>query len=337
MSKIHQSNPNARADQDFAPGELKYLVVGNACRLLDRRRTPGRIESLSEGTGFFRWRILDFEDAGKFWDVPIEDVGRFQFELNSRVEADGAVADLRARIMEFHRPLIVEASPAEREATERRLAENAEEIADWMRSRFGSDLRSERTIAELGDEISSTLATIAEEFMHSQGVADQERLTAEIYVLNPRSGEWIKGMEIVLAEMGMKDYRGTAVRSKTLFEGKGERELRRRYLSARLSFMRAMFALLGRREVKLYRGMSSEGAWRAADERFFSSWSFSRDVAESFASFAADDRVTQSYLIMRTTPIHRLFMTFLETRAMNRQYHEAEAVVIHTELDRQLC
>jgi hypothetical protein len=28
-------------DENFPPGELKFLVVGNECRLLDMRRTPG--------------------------------------------------------------------------------------------------------------------------------------------------------------------------------------------------------------------------------------------------------------------------------------------------------
>jgi len=36
-------------------------------------------------------------------------------------------------------------------------------------------------------------------------------------------------------------------------------------------------------------------------------------------------------LMRQVVPIERVFMTFLETEAMNRQFHEAEAVLLHEE------
>jgi len=335
MSKIHRSNPNAPPDREFTPGALEFLVVGNCCRLLDRRRTPGRIEALLPDSGFFRWRILDFEDAGKFWDVPIEDVVRFQFELNSRTEAPSIVADLESRIDVCRRPLIVTAQASEREATRRLLDERAQEVGDWLRARFG-----ERALGEIGGDLEaphvSALCIAMQDYMGMQGLSELERLTTQTYVLNPFSGEWIKGMEIVLAEMGFKDFVGTVVRDKGLFEGLGDKRLRRQYLLSRLGFMRAMFDLIGRRELKLYRGMSAEGPWRSGRDRYFSSWALSREVAESFASFGEDARVAHSYLIMRTFPIHRLFMTVIETSAMRAQYREEEAVVMAAPEDRLL-
>ena len=38
------------------------------------------------------------------------------------------------------------------------------------------------------------------------GVLDLERKTANQYLLNPYSGEWIKGLRIVIAEMGLIDF-----------------------------------------------------------------------------------------------------------------------------------
>ncbi len=69
MMKTHQFRTNIPSDNLFLPGELKYLVPGNKCRLLDQRRTPGKILSIDMFGGFFRWEILDFEDVGKFCDT----------------------------------------------------------------------------------------------------------------------------------------------------------------------------------------------------------------------------------------------------------------------------
>lgn len=55
---------------------------------MDLRRTPGQIESICLDSGFFRWRIKDFEDVGKYWDVPIEDVSRYQFAKSSKLIAN---------------------------------------------------------------------------------------------------------------------------------------------------------------------------------------------------------------------------------------------------------
>ena len=70
LMSIHQFNPHCLPDDKFVAGDLKYLVAGNACRLMDRRRTPGWVEEIFGEAGFFRWRILDFEDKGKYWERP---------------------------------------------------------------------------------------------------------------------------------------------------------------------------------------------------------------------------------------------------------------------------
>src|SRR5690349_21813490 len=65
-----QSDPNRAPDSEFEPGELHHLCVGNEGRLLDFRRTPVRIEKLSDESGLATVQILAFEDQGALWDLP---------------------------------------------------------------------------------------------------------------------------------------------------------------------------------------------------------------------------------------------------------------------------
>src|SRR5215471_8881040 len=76
---MYQTDPDARPDSEFAPGELRWLVTGNTGRLLDGRRTPVRVTALDLAHGYFEAEILAFEDAGARWLVPLEDVTRYQF------------------------------------------------------------------------------------------------------------------------------------------------------------------------------------------------------------------------------------------------------------------
>lgn len=82
--KTHQSNPNSKPDIYYKDGNLKYLVVGNECRLLDQRRTPGKIIKINLVAGFFVWQIDDFEDKGKFWEVEFEKIHSFQFLIHCK-------------------------------------------------------------------------------------------------------------------------------------------------------------------------------------------------------------------------------------------------------------
>jgi hypothetical protein len=157
-----------------------------------------------------------------------------------------------------------------------------------------------------------------------------EQKTADNIVLNPRSGEWVKGMLIVLAEMGLAPFDGKAIRTRDIFQGLGAKKLRRQYLVHRLAFVRAAFRLSGIEEVVLYRGMSSEKSWQ--DEKgTLKSWTFSLKVARSFADFDRGGKFRHSYLMKRTFTVTSLFMTYLETSEMNLQYKEAEALVLHNE------
>ncbi len=323
---IHQSDPNRRPDSDFMPGELALLVEGNRCRLLDGRRTPGVIESVDDGTGFFRWRISAFEDEGKNWDVPIEDVLRFQFERDVvRLDRE-QVTGLEECVERFGKKLVVEAPAGVCAATEARLREREKQARKWLKTESSFflchkdlPLRSRQGPAKLAEDL--------RRFLDEKGLLDLEVTTAETIVTNPNSGEWIKGMLIVLADMGLVTYCGKIVRTPGLFEGIGTKRRRREYLLERLAFVRAAFRLAGHSEVVVYRGMSSESDWRDLP-RAVLSCTFSLRVAKAFADFDVQSKARTSYLMKLTVPVERLWMTYCETAGFNGRYLEAEALLL---------
>ena len=324
---IHKSNPDRRPDSDFIPGELALLVPGNRCRLLDGRRTPGVIESCDHNSAVFVWRIKDFEDEGKTWTLPAEDVKRFQFEKGSgRLPAEEAQS-LRERVEGFQKPLEIRADPEIRKVTERAIIYLKGGAKSWLKinSRFFGEGRR----LDFGSrEGPASLAEDLLRYMAEHGLKDLEQRTAENIVLNPFSGELVKGMIITLAEMGLVDFQGKIPRIQGTFEGRTSQTHRKKYLIHRLAFVRAYFELLDIDEVVLYRGMSTEGEWRQCG-RSFLSCTFSQKVAGAFAEFKRGDKYRHAYLVKTTVPVDRLWMTYLETAAMNRQYLEAEALVLY--------
>jgi len=324
---IHQSNPNKRPDEDFLPGELAFLVPGNRCRLLDGRRTPGVIESCDLVSAMFRWRITAFEDEGKSWHLPAEDVRNYQFEPDSARLSPGQIEALKAQIERYQTPLLIPADETARAATEQTLEAVEQSAREWLRSqsRFFRgdaciDWGSRRGPSALGEDLLR--------YMAEYDLDAVETRTAENIVLNPASGEWVKGMLIALAEIGLVDFSGTIPRTADIFRGQGAKPLRREYLIHRLAFLRGAFHLLGIGDVVLYRGMSTERAW-TEKPRSLLSCTFSLDVAQAFAHFDRDDHYRHAYLVKTTVPVERLWMTYLETKAMNRQYLEAEALILN--------
>src|SRR5437867_501823 len=88
---VYQFNSDMLPDTYFHPGDLKYIVPGNEGRWLDPRRTPIRILEVKPASGFFVVEILDFEDKGARWEVPLESVDRCQFAQGS---AEASQADI---------------------------------------------------------------------------------------------------------------------------------------------------------------------------------------------------------------------------------------------------
>lgn len=275
---------------------------------------------------------MDFEDKGKCWDLPAEEIMRFQFTRDSKRLDNRTVSDITSAANRYQSIISIEATASERERTEKEIEAAEQEVVKWLEahSTFFQNkegLNYKERLNLNSRHGSETLARDLASYMATNGLAEMESRTAEAFVLNPNSGEWIKRMAMVLAEMGLVSYQDKVPRTADIFEGPGAKENRRRYLVSRMAFVRAYFHLLGLHEVVLYRGMSTERDL-AVRPRTFLSCTFSLKVARSMADFERDGKYRNSYLFKGAFPVKRLSMTYLETEAMNRQYKEAEALVL---------
>jgi hypothetical protein len=288
--------------------------------------------------GFFRWEISDFEDAGKHWDVTFERASAYQFKIGAPRLDLAEVVKLRSRIEALDQALAIDAGDEARLAIKRTFARETKEAALWLSEK--SEFFKANAVIDFQCRIGpASLRADFNRFMAAHGLAEIEQRTAEIQVLNPHSGDWIKAMQIAMAEVGLKAYKGSQTRSPGAFAGIGSRENRSKYVIARMAFLRAAFHKMNLSCAELYRGMSTEREWQAdtpGQYRFWSSWTFNRKVAEYFSDFAPGSWQKNSYLLKRSIPVEKLFMTFLETDAMNQQYSEAEAIVLHDDSDRTL-
>lgn len=321
---IYRSDPDAAPDSEFAPGELRLLVVGNRGRLLDARRTPVTVTSVSPDTGAFGVEIGDFEDSGANWELPLQDIDRFQFAPMSRIASPEAIAALERSAARFDRELVVECDPEARAETLRRIAAERQAVKERLGAERQDQLDVAQHIAQrVGHE---SLFALLEAAMAARGLADlDERFTAA-FVSNPHSGEFVKGHAIVLAELGLSPYRGQVVRSPTVFAGSTSKTRRTEHLIARLAFAQELWASLGYESVVLYRGMAADCLLRVSAPSSFVSATFSRDVAT--AHFEGGPATKSAALFRQDVPVSRLVMTFLETRDMNVRFKEAEAVLL---------
>ncbi|MHA1569477.1 MAG: hypothetical protein ACTSXZ_08395 [Alphaproteobacteria bacterium] len=309
------------------------LVPGNRCRLLDGRRTPGVIEAVDEKSAMFRWRITAFEDEGVCWDMTAEHVTRYQFAKDAKRLNASATEALQKRSAQLDKELVVPAREEDRARAEQEIAQAQTEATAWLKSEsvfLRSGVRLDFSQRQGPPEAADDFIR----FMAKYNLQEVETRTAANMVSNPESGEWVKGMNIVLAEMGLQGYRGKATRTEDLFAGQGAKPERTRYLIHRLAFLRAFFASLGIDSVSLFRGASMEWDWRPRGVRTFTSWTFSREVAESFSQEGLDGKFAHGYLVRRTFPVSKLLMTYIETAEMNGQFKEAEALVLTDAQDR---
>lgn len=321
---IYRFDPDALPDSHFAPGELRYLVVGNRGRLLDARRTPITITAVDPDTGGFELEIGAFEDAGARWELPLQEVHRFQFAPTSRTASLQAVAELVRAAASFDRELVVDCDPAKRRETLHRIAAERQTLRDELAEGTRKQIDLQRHIAEReGDE---KLYNLFDATMATHGVADLDERFTTAFVSNPRSGEFVKGHAIVLAELGLCPYRGQIVRNPEVFAGRLSKARREQHLIARLAFTQELWASIGRGSVTLYRGMATDGLLREPAPSSFVSATFSLEVAR--AQFEGGPTTKAAVLWRQDVPVTRLVMTFLETREMSRRFKEAEAVLV---------
>ncbi len=325
----HEQDKNMKPDEDFLEGKLSFLVKGNKCRFLDGRRTTGYIESFDDESAMFRWRITKYEDKGKHWDMPAEHIKSFQFEKDSKILSSEVVEYISQSTIKFKEKLNIEPNQEISDSTEKRIEEVKKDIIEWLKT--NSDFIKKNMNLDTSSKIGSVLlAKDLKEYMRSIKLDEIEKITTDAMVLNPNSGEWIKGMSITLAELGLTGYNGRIPRTKNIFDGKGSKKNREKYLIHRIAFVRAYFALMKIDEVILYRGMSTESDLEKF-KRTYLQCTFSLDVAKDFSDLEKDSKYKNSYILKMTCPVEKLFMTYYETEAMNRQYKEAEAIIFYDE------
>jgi len=315
---IHEFDPRRAPDSEYEPGELEWLVAGNRGRMLDPRRTPITILSIDPDTAHFGLRVEAFEDQGAIWHLPLESVTRFQF---ARGSARAVAADLER----FDQPLAIACDAARGQETREAIAARAAQAEHWIRERNGLG-RAGREIDFSSLTGSASLASDLLAYMREHDLDDVEKDFSRGWASNPRSGEMVKGHRIVLAELGLVPYVGSVVRAPSLFGGRWSRERRALHVQARLGFVRALFRLLGRETVVLYRGLCCNGPPEAPPNETFVSASFSFDVARSCTGEI--DAAGIGVLLRQPVSVERLFMTYLETAALNDPFREAEAVLL---------
>lgn len=327
----HQNDLNKRPDSDFIKGEFSLLVEGNKCRLLDGRRTEGFVEKIHTDSGMFKWRITKYEDAGSYWLMPFESIDNFQFEKDSSRLEDHIVSKFKSISDEFNKSFEVPKNTAVDLKYDFLLKEGKEKAVQFLKHRpdFMEIKDTKTSKLDMVDyKGHPSLFSALDDFMHVYELKELEDLTQKLMVLNPNSGEWIKGLLITMADMGLTSFKGKLIRDPSLFSGKGTKENRAKYIAYRLGFVRAYMELLGMDKVTLFRGMSTPHDW-VKIHRSLLPCTFNYQVASDFSDLKLDGEYENSYVIKATTPVDKLFMSFIETKAMNNQYNEAEAVIIY--------
>lgn len=319
---IYQSDSERAPDEDYEPGVLDHLVVGNQGRQLDWRRTPMSVVAVRPDVGFFTMRIDGFEDVGATWDLPFENVHHYQFENGSSRAPAEQVSGFHAAIERFDRPLEVPSDPSRTDDTNRRIGDESVAADHWLAAN-SSFLAADARLPDPDDRVGiDLLYDDIETYLGHRGVADIEATFSRQFVSNPYAGEVVKGHRIVVAELGLVPYVGTVLRDPATFEGDWTRERRAEHVCARLGFVRALFRHLDLPHITLYRGFTAHDEIEAPRNHTFVSASFSPAVARSHLHDPT------GVLHDQAVPVERVFMTYLETRAMNQMFLEAEAILL---------
>lgn len=322
---IHEQNPEMKPDSLFDQGDFTYLVEGNICRLLDGRRTPGVIEQVDCTSGMFTWRITAYEDKGNSWTLPFSEVCHYQF-LKGAVKLNGAACErLEAIDDSFDKTLFIAADERRYNETEAEIKKRQIEAETWL----AANAVFQEAVQKFDFEdfhVLDQIAKVFQAYMKRHNLLEMEQKTSRAMVLNPNSGEWFKGMKVVLAELGLAPCYDKGIRTRDLFEGLGSKANRKKYIVYRLAFVRALFKALDMERVLLYRGMASEGEWRNVN-RTLLNMTFKQEVAESFAALY-DDKFSCAYVMKARIKVEALFMTYIETAQMNERYKEREGVVL---------
>lgn len=322
---VYQSDPNQEVDSGFAPGRLEHLVIDNRGRLLDSRRTPVTVVAVEPGRGSFTVRIDAFEDRGATWELGLEEVSRFQFPHEAPVASGEALGPLEEARRRHDRNLRIEVDSGALAATLDAVAGEQGLAGRYLEASArlpGAGFVESWRAGRRGDP---TVFALLEDYLAARGLLELDREFARAFVSNPVAGELVKAHAMVLAQLGLCPFEGTALRDPDALREPWPAALRRRHVISRLGFTRALWEAWGMGTATLYRGAATEGGLQRQAASFVSA-TFSREVAEEH--FQGGASTVAAVMWRQEIPVERLFMTFLETAAFNDRYLEAEAVLI---------
>jgi hypothetical protein len=323
---VYQFDPDARPDDEFTAGELRWLVAGNRGRLLDARRTPVQVTRIDLPHGYFEVEILAFEDQGARWLVPMEDVTSYQFDPGGAVAPTATVTAMQDAVQRLDVTITVEAGQERSQQAARQLAAERARAAAWLTAQGVPDrvdpagfIDSRRGSTEAPGWLERYLAEAGPELV------ELDHNLAASYLSNPGSGDEVRAHLITMARLGFSSYRGKAVRDPAALSGRWSAERRGAHIISRAGFTQALWQRADHPGLMIYRGIGLQGgATLHGPGTTLISATFSRALAESHFGW---EGAALAVLLRRRLPIERLFMTFLETAVMNTKYLEAEAIL----------
>jgi hypothetical protein len=326
-SEMYQADSEALPDDRFAPGELGWLVAGNEGRLLDARRTPVRVTAIDLRHGFFEIEITAFEDKGARWLVPLEEVTRYQFSPEGMRASASEITRMTDTIKRLNVALEVTPDQETRRNSEQKIAAERARARDWLTVHGAPDSIDPAPFIDSRRGSPEAFRWLAHYLADSEptGLADMDDELATRYVSNPRSGDLIRAHLITAARLGLSSYRGKAIRDEAALSGKWAEKRRAEHIIIRAAFTQALWERADRPRLMVYRGIGLHAQEELKPRAIpLISATFSRAIAESHFN---SERANTAALLRVRLPVERLYMTFLETPAMSKQYLEADAVL----------
>jgi hypothetical protein len=311
----------------FKKGTLQDLVTDRRGVFNDLRKTPIRILDIDLSTACFRLEIMDFEDKGAVWELPLEHIENYRFAADAVSAPSEQVNQMKTAILAHAKTLEMGCEAEHYTQSQERLHDIQAEVDAWLKAK-GRFFKASTPLPNAESQTGSgVLCQDLQAFMLAHDLGRLEHELSVQWVSNPEGNEHVKAHRMALAEMGWVPYQGPALRNKTFMQGAFSLSERKRHILYRVAFVRALFKHLEQSHVLLYRGMVSVGPIQTTYNKGFIAASFSESVALAHLHNLPKDSV--GVLYKQWVPIERLLMTFYETKAMNQMYKEAEAVLFY--------
>ena len=169
--------------------------------------------------------ILDFEDKGNTWEIPFEDVRRFQFASGAARAGLRERSRLETVVHTLNRPLEIACDRDARSDTLSAVEDAEREAGQWVQRRSVAR-RSGRIDFSTNAGVDALFMETASYMEHYNVAANEARFAAH-YARKFHYSENVKAHRIVMAETGLVPYMGTILREARELEGRFSRSRRK--------------------------------------------------------------------------------------------------------------